>query len=89
MRILKFGGTSVFYLDRVLQIVENVMEQERVCVVVSAVSNTTKLLRSGKVHAVRTLYLKWAKSIANVAHMIHAFWDNMCASEEFGLHLCV
>lgn len=77
MQILKFGGTSVFYLNRVLQIVENVMERERVCVVVSAVSNTTKLLRSGKVHAVRKLYLKWAKSIANVAHMIHAFWDNI------------
>lgn len=76
MRILKFGGTSVFQLHRVLDIVREYFD-DGVCVVVSAVSNTTDLLRSGEIDAVRRLYIRWAKSIENVAYTIHAFWDHV------------
>ena len=66
----------MFQLHRVLDIVREYFD-DGVCVVVSAVSNTTDLLRSGEIDAVRRLYIRWAKSIENVAYTIHAFWDHV------------
>ena len=74
MRVLKFGGTSVWDLSRVLQII-NESYHEGLCIVVSAVKNTTALLREKNIRAVRKIFIEWARDY-NLRPVIEQFWDH-------------
>ena len=74
MRVVKFGGTSLCHLDRVIQIIEQY--KNNVCVVVSALNDTTKLLRQNKIQKIRIQYLKWANGL-NIDVMLNLFWDHV------------
>ena len=74
MIVVKFGGTSLCHLDRVVQIIDQY--KENVCVVVSALNDTTELLRQRNIEKVRLQYLKWAKGL-NITSLLHMFWDHV------------
>jgi aspartate kinase len=74
MRVLKFGGTSVWDLSRVLEIVQKYYH-EGLCIVVSAVKNTTALIRNKNIRAVRNLFIEWARDY-DLRPTIEQFWDH-------------
>jgi len=74
MRVVKFGGTSLCQLDRVIEIVGQY--KNNVCVVVSALNDTTNLLRKKNIHQIRLQYLKWANGL-NIDAMLHLYWDHV------------
>lgn len=74
MKVLKFGGTSLANnLQSVLHLVGQ--QNELVCIVVSALGNTTELLRKGRILSVRRKYLRWAQSIEGADKVIRTIWD--------------
>ena len=51
VRVVKFGGTSMLHIERVLDVIENFSNQ-KLFVVVSSIGNTTNMLKKENIEGV-------------------------------------
>ena len=73
MKVLKFGGTSMQHLDKVIY---KINLEKNPCVVVSSIGKTTDLLYSKNIESVKKNYLDWAHGY-NLENFISNFWDDI------------
>jgi len=78
MKVLKFGGTSMQHLDKV---VSKIKLEENPCVVVSSIGKTTDLLCNKNIESVKQCYLDWASGY-NVESFIKKFWEEVSLNIE-------
>lgn len=75
VRVLKFGGTSMLHMERVLDVIEN-FSSEQLFVVVSSIGKTTDWLKKENIERVRKAYLDWAKPFNVSPTCINYIWNN-------------